>query len=614
MYSLNANACAASGWSPPRSLSHMVNDSTVAAYRLSERTLRAADGTAYADGAPVYGAYPWLLPSGDGVMFSAAPMPCRAVEDPPGCGPRRNATSFLGYPTNWGLAVIDGGVNPSTDDTVRLFFSSPGPDTFDVLPTSSGVDVWPFFGSNTSNYVEVNFDDGLDGRYAGYWHMNEVVGVDGELDRSRTGDVSGYFNTARIPPLPVARDLLGSTTFPGSGAGASIADEPSLDPTGDLSLQLTVRPTAELDCDGNNNWRVLALKGDWGTQAYSLVLEESRFVQARVWTAGNVEYAVFSTRPLPLDVDTAVGVHYDAATGDLVLYLDGTEAGRTAHAPAALRTAAGPLQIGGPSSAQPACPDGLGTFAGAIDDVDVSTADLTPGAVMPAVNNGWLGKAVELDGRRGWLEVPHAASLEPVNAITMEMRVRPASDPDCDDNNNYRVLLDKGASYSLVLEETLGVRARVGVAGGETRELYSGVELPVGEWTHVAASYDAGTGTMAIRFDGVEVATQTFAPAVLEGEGADLFIGGRGIRAACPDVDGDFAGTIDEVAISRIVRDGVTTPGSDAGPQGPDAGNGANGGAGGCCRTGGDAGGAALLLLMVAAVRTAAPGRRRRRS
>jgi hypothetical protein len=435
LYSVAPSACAASGWSAPRTIAHMVNDAAVnTRYRLAARQLRATDGTPFADGAAVYGAYPWLLPDGEAVMFSAALMPCRATEDPPGCGPRRNATSVLGYPTNWGIAHIDGGVNPSTTDTVRLFFSSPGATSFSQLPVTPGNDVWPFFGTNTSNYVEVSFDDGLDGQYAGMWHLNESVTPAGDLDVTKSPDVSGYFNTARVR---------GAVTFPGP-------------------------------------------------------------------------------------------------------------------------------------------------------------------------NNGVLGKAAVFGG--GWMEVTHAASLEPVGGITMEMLVRPAGDPDCDGGNNFRVLLRKGEAYSLVLEETRGVRARVRVAGGEVRELYSGAQMPADDatWTKVTAEYDGASGVMQIRFDDVVVAEQTFAPAPLEGTGALLTIGGTGTAAVCPPNGGNFAGTLDEVSVSRIARH-LATPepevdagvGMDAGGGGDgggrvDAGNGAMGdGGGGCCGVAGDGAGSMGLGFVV---------------
>ena len=439
MYSVNANACAQSGWSQARPLSHAYYDPAVnTTYRIAMRQLRAADGTPFADGAPIYGAYPWLLPEGDGVIFSAALMPCRGPDDPGGCGPRRNGTSVLGYPTNWGIAHIDGGVNPSTEDTVRLFFSSPGRTTFSQLPVTQGNDVWPFFGSNTSNYVEISFDDGLDGQYAGLWHMNESVDPEGNIDETRTPDVSGYFNTGR-----------------------------------------------------------------------------------------------------------------------------------------------------------------------------------TRGAVgFPGANNGVLGKA--LDATNGWVEVTHDASLNPTTGITMEMTIRLASDPDCDGGNNYRWLMRKGEGYSLVLEEPRGVRARVRVAGGAIRDLYSGAAIPVGGWTKVTAEYDAGSGRMEIRFDDQIVAMDTFAPAPVEATGDVLTIGGIGTRPACTE-GGNFDGTIDEVSVSRIARH-ITPPGqpdADPGPdptnpdaavgEGPDGGTGATGGGGGCSTGRGNGGLALLLLGALALVRRRRP-------
>jgi hypothetical protein len=428
MYSVAPSACSLSGWSAPRSLSHMINDPLVnTKYKLAQRQLRAADGTAFADGAAVYGAYPWLLPDGEAVMFSSALMPCRGPEDPGGCGPRRNATAVLGYPTNWGIAHIDGGVNPSTADSVRLFFSSPGAQTFTQLPASTGHDVWPFFGSNTSNYVEISFDDGLDGKYAGFWHMNESVTPAGDLDPTKSPDVSGYFNTARI-----------------HGA--------------------------------------------------------------------------------------------------------------------------------------------LG---------------------FPAANNGVVGKA--LVATNGWLDVPHDASLSPVNGITMEMTLNPTQDPNCDAQNNFRVLLRKGEAYSLILEETRGIRARVRVAGGAIRDVYSGAELPLNAWTKVTAEYDAPSGRMQIRFDDVVVAEETFPPAQLAGTSDPLTIAGIGNASSCP-IGGNFTGIVDEVSISRVARHIETplppdagVPDAGSGSADGDAGTGGNsetGPGGGCCDAGGSAPASSAVLCL----------------
>ncbi len=406
VYSYNPTPCALAGWSAPKSITAMATDpNLIGKYKLAERPLRGADGVAFTNGQIFNGAYPWIFPNGEAINFTATNMPCRVVgppEDPPGCGPRRNALSVIGYPTNWQLAHIDGAVNPDTDQTVRLFFTSPGPLNATPLPVTAGADVWPFFGSNTSNYTELVFDDALDGRYAGLWHLNELVNNTGAFDLTRTADSSGYSNTGK---------LMGGASFP--------------------------------------------LK-----------------------------------------------------------------------------------------------------------------------------NNGALGKAVVLDGVSGRIEVAHASSLNPVNAITLELRVKPAADPNCDANNNYRNILAKGPSYSLIFEEDREFHARVRVTGGIVYELLSTATVPLGQWSHVAFEYDAASGTLAFRVNGVETARVVKPPALLEGTLDKLTLGAPGVRTACPNGDGAFNGELDEVAISRIWRFGTPpTPPvvpdagvADAGMTKPDAG------------------------------------------
>ena len=379
MYSSNTDACAATGWSPPRPLSHMFNDPAVnTRYELAMHQLRASDGTPYADGAAVIGAYPWLFQDGAAVIFAAAVMPCRSVapppeeSDPPGCGAIRNATSVIGAPTKWGLSHIDGGINPSTTDDVRLFFSSPGDDTFSQLPVTPGIEVYPFFGSNTANYVEVSFDDALDGNYLGFWHMNEAVSQDGQIDVTQSPDASGNFNTARV------HDAI---TFPGPNNGvvgkAAIADngwlevlhDPSLEPTDAITMEMTIKPAADPDCDADNNFRFLLRKG----VAYSLVLEETRAIHARVQVAGGVERELISGEVVPVDgaTWTHVAAQYDASNGVMQVLFNRVVVAQQQFDPAPLAGSGETLKIGG-IGPRPACgPDGL-NFNGVIDEVAVS--------------------------------------------------------------------------------------------------------------------------------------------------------------------------------------------------------------------------------------------------
>ena len=52
------------------------------------------------------------------------------------------------------------------------------------------------------------FDDGLDGRYAGVWLMNESVTLGGELDRTRTPDTSANARTYRSASLRLPRKAI----------------------------------------------------------------------------------------------------------------------------------------------------------------------------------------------------------------------------------------------------------------------------------------------------------------------------------------------------------------------------------------------------------------------
>jgi hypothetical protein len=293
----------------------------------------------------------------------------------------------IGYPTNWALAHIDGAVNPSTEDEVRLFFSSPGPRTFSEIPVTEGMDVWPFFGSNTSNYTELVFDDGLDGRYAAVWHMNELVTANGELDRGRTGDTSGFFNTGT---------LAGGAAFParnngangkavelnGAGARVEVPNAASQSPVNQLTVEMSLRPDAPVDCDGGNNYRYIFGKGDFATGAYSLVIEDDMSFQARV-LAGGEQRSLRSMATIPVGSWSHVAFTYDAASGRMSFFIDGVETSTETFSSGTLGGSRDPIRIGGPGDA-PACPPtGHGSFRGAIDEVKISNV-VRYGDIPPA--------------------------------------------------------------------------------------------------------------------------------------------------------------------------------------------------------------------------------------
>jgi hypothetical protein len=379
VYSYNATPCSASGWATPKSITAMNSDPQIAGrYRIAERPLRASDGSVFSPGQIFYGAYPWIFPEGEAINFTATGMPCRRwepPEDPPGCGPRRNAFSVIGYPTNWALAHVDGEVNPDTDQTVRLFFSSPSPTRARPLPVLAGRDVWPFFGSNTANYTELVFDDGLDGNYAGFWHMNEVVTAAGELDVGRTPDVSGYFNTGALRDgayFPGRNNgwLGKAVVLNGTGARIEVPNSASLNPVNAITVEMQLMPTVDPSCDGENNYRLILGKGNIGDGAYTLTFEDDRSLFARV-KVGAQQYGVHSARVIPVGVFSHVAFTYSAQTGEMAFFIDGERTNSVVHPAGMLAGSTHPLRIGAPG-VRAACPRGDGAFAGVVDEVAVS--------------------------------------------------------------------------------------------------------------------------------------------------------------------------------------------------------------------------------------------------
>lgn len=375
MYSVNDVACAASGWSVPKPISSMATDvRVVGKYPIAERALRSADGQTLPAGTAVYGAYPWLMPGGDAIIFAASNMPCRSDNDPAGCGPRRNSMAVVGYPTNWGVAIIDGGINPAADDVVRLFFSSPGPKTFAALPVTAGLDVWPLFGTNTSNYVELVFDDGLDGSYAGLWHFNENVTAGGALDLTHVPDVSGYFNTGELlgglEVSKVNNGVVGrALVLDGVDDRVKVDQSITLEPRNGITISMYLNPANTPDCDANNNYRLVLAKGNIETGSYTVVLEESLAMQFRFNVDGEQRSLV--TPPIPVGEWTHVSCEYDGVSGMAGCWLDDVEVTTQLLGQGALTASGAPLTIGAPGP-RALCPNGDGAFAGAIDEFAIS--------------------------------------------------------------------------------------------------------------------------------------------------------------------------------------------------------------------------------------------------
>ncbi|MBX9766808.1 MAG: hypothetical protein K2X47_06015, partial [Bdellovibrionales bacterium] len=207
-YTYNANPLNLEGWSGVKSLHLLYSDRNVdlagvtlgERYPLASRPLK--DGFGQTIEYTYSGAYPWISLDGTELFHTAV-----TATD----GATRSGVSVIGRWTNWTLRHIDGPINPTlvgspANNTLRLFYSSPGqtpgmwpiyPKSGAPIPLTRNTPVYPLFGSNTSDYNEVSFEDFVDGNYRLFFRMNELL-TSGYPNTLRTPDTSGSFNTGEL--------------------------------------------------------------------------------------------------------------------------------------------------------------------------------------------------------------------------------------------------------------------------------------------------------------------------------------------------------------------------------------------------------------------------------
>jgi RHS repeat-associated protein len=117
--------------------------------------------------------------------------------------------------------------------------------------------------------------------------------------------------------------------------------------------------------------------------------------------------------------------------------------------------------------------------------------------------SGHDGKALSFDGVDDRVRVPHAASLAQAGAVTLESWVNPSAFPG---SGLPATLIRKDDQYQLLINSVGAVKFRIWKNPGGQQELASpnGV-VPVGQWHHVAATWDGAT--FKIYVDGVERAS-----------------------------------------------------------------------------------------------------------
>ena len=151
--------------------------------------------------------------------------------------------------------------------------------------------------------------------------------------------------------------------------------------------------------------------------------------------------------------------------------------------------------------------------------------------------DGKFGRALSFDGVNDLVTVPDSSVLDLAPGMTLEAWVKPTT------GNGWRTVLLKERpgqlAYSLYATGDNG-RPLAEIAAGSQRDARGVAALPVGVWTHLAATYDKST--LRLYVNGVQVASTAVTGTLINSTGA-LRIGGNTVWGEY------FSGLIDEVRV-----------------------------------------------------------------
>ena len=190
------------------------------------------------------------------------------------------------------------------------------------------------------------------------------------------------------------------------------------------------------------------------------------------------------------------------------------------------------------------------------DIQDGNNGTLLNGATFAA---GKVGQAFNLDGVDDHVFIGSPANLNSFSAgITIDAWINPTEappfDPNADTNNNVFTIISKWGqdaskdAFSLTLwnrDGTVRLVNGIGVPGSGDHAgiVLIGGAVAVGQWTHVAATYDTATGVNKIYVNG-QLASQRLRPGGITESSLNVLIGREASHLPRP-----FKGLIDEVEI-----------------------------------------------------------------
>jgi len=192
------------------------------------------------------------------------------------------------------------------------------------------------------------------------------------------------------------------------------------------------------------------------------------------------------------------------------------------------------------------CPDsGVSWWAAEGDASDAFRTNAGTLQNSPGFDAGLVGQAFSFDGVSQAVTVPYAASLTN-SAFSVEAWVNPAGQVDegliFGQNYGRRLVVRAG-------NRGLGVALVVSTNRLSSFEVESSAEIPLGEWTHLAGTWDPGSPFLSLYINGA-LDQQATLDVVPWDSGCAFHIGGVYEPSGdCATVDYFFDGLIDEVTL-----------------------------------------------------------------
>ncbi len=215
------------------------------------------------------------------------------------------------------------------------------------------------------------------------------------------------------------------------------------------------------------------------------------------------------------------------------------------------------------SQQRPGLVAAYGFDEGAGTSVKDASGTANNGTTNAAWTTGHTGGALSFNGSSSSVTIPDSASLDLSGGMTLEAWVKPAT------TSGWRTVLFKekagGMVYSLYASQSTGVPVGQVNMGGE-RNALGAAKLPLGVWSHLAATYDGSVVRLYV--NGSPAGTMSVAGSIPASNGP-LRIGGNSVWGEW------FSGALDDVrvynrALSQAeVQGDMQTPVGGAPPPPP---------------------------------------------